>query len=445
LRSLILVLFLTFIFLPSLKAQEKERQEISGMFTTRYMQTANEGDLQDFSIVASWAKINVTQRFTDWLSVKSGVVGLLNYGTNSIERRDLATGFGPIYEGNIWNQRLMEGSIATSLPELHLDFEFGNHLFQIGRFLQNTPAINAEPWPLPNALEGVWYKYQQDSGIKFQLGLIDRIAPRFGENFFDIGASIGTGGVGLGIDGLPSQYRNNVSANYMTMLNLAVPIKKDMVLEFWNYQVEEVSNTFLVESKFTLNSDKDLKLALMFIRQDRLGNGGNDDSSLRYFTDSESNAFGFSLAKSVQKNVFSLNFTRIGDQGRLLLPRDWGVEPLYTFQRRHRVEGMRDLTAVMLKWQTNIQKEGHDFKVFSSIANTWARSPTHPEDNKYQLPSNINWDVSVTFTPKKKLNGLSAELFMAYRFLSDKDSDLPIYTINRANFFHSDLIVSYVF
>jgi hypothetical protein len=409
------------------------------------MQTTNQGDLEDFSILVTWVKPTFHYRFTDWLSIHGSTVILLNYGTNSIKKRDLATGSGPIYEGNLWNQRLMDGSIASSLPELHLDFTFGSHFFRIGRFLENTPAINAEPWPFPNAIEGIWYKYERASGLKLQLSLIDRIAPRFGEDFFDVGNSIGTGGVGVGLDGLPSKYRNNVNSNYMSILNLALPIRQGISLEFWNYQVEAVSNTLFIESKFNLDKEKGLKLAVQYIRQDQLGNGGNDNPALRYFTDAKANSVGFSLLKIMKQNEFSLNFTRIGDQGRLLLPRDWGVEPFYTFQRRHRVEGMRDLTALMFKWQTNIEKEKQDFKIFSSIAKTWARPPSEPENNKYQLPSNLNWDVSIKYIPKQKLKGISAELFMAYRFLTDMESDLPIYTINRANFFHSDLIVSYVF
>lgn len=445
-RILFFALFIVHFFSISLLAQEKKpRLHATGLITTRHMQTTNRGDAEDFSILVTWVKPTFSYRMANWLSIHGSSVALLNYGTNSIEKRDLATGSGPIYEGNLWNQRLMSGAIATSLPELHLDFKFGNHLIRLGRFLENTPAINPEPWPFPNALEGLWYKYEQSKRIKFQFGMIDRIAPRFGEDFFDVGSSIGTAGVGVGIDGLPSQYRNNVSSNYMTIMNLALPIKQGVHLEFWNYQVENVSNTLLVETKIDLDQDKGLKLAVQFIRQDRLGNGGNDNPALRYFTSDQANSAGFSLSKSIKQNEFSLNFTRIGDQGRLLLPRDWGVEPFYSFQRRHRVEGMRDLYAIMLKWQTSIEKENHDFKVFSSIGQTWASPPSEPENNKYQLPSNLNWDVSIKYLPKQKLKGLTAELFVAYRFLTDKNSDLPIYTINRANFFHSDLIVSYVF
>lgn len=427
-------------------AQEKEpRLYSTNLLSTRFMQTTNQGTAEDFSILVTWIKPTFHYRITDWLSIHGASVVLLNYGINSIKKRDAATGEGPIYEGNIWNQRLMSGSIASSLPELHLDFSFGAHFFRIGRFVENTPAINVEAWPFPNALEGIWYKFEQEQGLKIQLGLIDRMAPRFGEDFFDIGNSIGVGPIGVGLDGLPSQYRGNVNSNYMSILNLAFPITQGMTLAFWNYQVEEVSNTLFVETKLDLNKEKGLKLAVQYIRQDQLGDGGNIDPMLSYFTDKQANSFGWSISKSLKTHEFSLNFTRIGNQGRLLLPRDWGVEPFYTFQRRHRVEGMRDLTALMFKWQTNIEKEKHDFKIFSSIAHTWAKSPAKPENNKYQLPSNLNWDASIKYMPKGKLKGISAELFMAYRFLTDMDSDLPIYTINRANFFHSDVIVGYVF
>jgi hypothetical protein len=428
-----------------LEAQEKKEKIISGQVTTRYMQTSNKGELEDFSIMVSWAKVNVDHKFNNWLSFGASGMGLLNYGTVNIEKRDLTTGSGPIYEGNLWNQRVMDGTSEFSLPEFHLDFTFGDHFFSIGRFVQNTPVLNAEVWPFPNAMEGLWYKYQPALGVHLEFGLIDRIAPRFSGQFVDVGQSIGVGGVGVGTDGLPSRYRNNTSSNYMAILNGAITIEKGVSFEVWNYMAENVNNTLVIESKFDLNEAKDLKLAVQFIRQDRLGDGGNADPALRYFADANANELGFSLSKTMNKNEFTLNFTRIGDQGRLLLPRDWGVEPFYTFQRRNRIEGMRDATKLMFKWQSTFSRDNYDFKVYSSLAQSWNQSPTQPEDNKYLAPSTLNWDASIKYVPKQKLKGFTAELFMAYRFLTDKDNDLPIYTINRANFLHSDLIVSYLF
>uniref|UniRef100_UPI004048998B hypothetical protein n=1 Tax=Roseivirga sp. TaxID=1964215 RepID=UPI004048998B len=262
-RARILILCGAILLSLSLIAQEKEpRLYATNLLTTRFMQTTNQGTAEDFSILVTWIKPTFHYRFTDWLSIHGASVVLLNYGTNSIKKRDAVTGNGPIYEGNLWNQRLMNGSVASSLPELHLDFSFGAHFFRIGRFVETTPAINVEAWPFPNALEGIWYKFDKENGLKFQLGLIDRISPRFGEHFFDVGNSIGTGPIGVGSDGLASQYRGNVNSNYMSILNLTFPIKQGITFSFWNYQVEEVSTTLFAEAKFDLNKEKGLKLAV---------------------------------------------------------------------------------------------------------------------------------------------------------------------------------------
>ena len=189
-RAVLFSAFFIFSFL-TLKGQEKGFW--SGDVTTRYMNTANKGNLEDFSIVASYGKVGYHIKLRDWLKFGVSGVALVNYGTNGIDRRDLTTGSGPIYEANLWNSRLMSGSAEFGLPEFYLDFKFDKHLIRVGRMVEDTPAINGEPWPFPNAVKGIWYKFQQFEGFKAQAAFIDRVASRFTGEFQNVGCHVRCG------------------------------------------------------------------------------------------------------------------------------------------------------------------------------------------------------------------------------------------------------------
>ena len=69
-----------------------------------------------------------------------------------------------------------------------------------------------------------------------------------------------------------------------------------------------------------------------------------------------------------------------------------------------------------------------------------------PDDmlrNKWQLPSTFHWDVSVKQTPKLGLKKLDVEIYTAYRFFNDSIGNNENYWVNRADFYHFDLILSY--
>lgn len=445
-RSLFLICFFNLPFI-SLLAQETEKQKgsWSGAVTTRYMQTSNKGGLEDFSILTSYGKIGYHLKLRDWLKFGVSGNGLVHYGTGGIDKRDQTTGSGPIYESNLWNSRLMSGSTEFNLPEFYLDFKFDAHLIRLGRFIEDTPTINGEGWPFPNALKGLWYKYQPVEGFNAEVAFIDRISSRFNGEFENVGNTLGTGGIGVGIDGNSSQYWNVTLSDYVAIAKLGYQFSGGLDLALWNYYTDNISNTIFTEAKFDLGTDKDWHVSGQFIYQSKVGDGGNNSFVLQYMVDESASGFGFMVKKDISKSALSLAFTRIGNEGRLLLPREWGKEPFYTFQRRTRVEGFSDVTAVMLKWENSFEKENYTLSAFSSFGYHSLPDPADAFKNKYQVPSTAHMDGSIKYTPKKKLSGFSAELYLAGRFLVGEKVSNPAYLINRADFFHSDLILSYIF
>lgn len=441
--------FLLFIFLSSsvLIAQnpvENDRSsEHSGQLVTRYMRTLNRGELKDFAILASYFKYQYTTEISDWLSFGVQTNALFNYGTNGI-KPDAITGSGPIYEGNLWNRRLMTGSAEVTLPQLYAQFNFGNHQITAGNFLQQTPFINPEPWPLPNAMQGLWYKYQSEKGNVFQFGSIFKISSRFSGDFLDIGTSLAQVGVGVDATGATAQYRGNVESDVIFIANGEFRLTDKIDVDVWNYFVENVMNTLIIEPRIEFG-EGGWKARAMLIYQNRINNGGNEFTELAYTFDKNASYLGARVDKDWTNNNLQLAFSRIGNQGRLLLPREWGLEPFYTFERRTRVEGNADVTAIKLKWERTWDKEKSKYRFFTSAAQNWMPDTFDAPKNKRRLPSHLHISGSFKYEPKGSLKGLSAELYSAYRFLTgDTNGNLGA-LINRADFLHFDLIVGYKF
>lgn len=439
---LIILLFLQ----PALFAQSTEEEKASehnAELKTRYMRTGNRGDLKDFAMMVSHFKYEFKTKLNDWLSFGVQTNGLFNYGTTGI-KADGITGSGPIYEGNLWNRRLMTGSAEVTIPQIYAEFNIKSHQITVGQFLKNTPLINAEPWPLPNALQGLWYKHTTERGAVFQLGTIFQVSSRFSGDFADIGESLSLIGVGVDATGNPAQYRGNVESDLILMANVNFRLGPRATLDVWNYFVENVTNTFMVEPRMTFG-DGSWSARAMLMYQSRVNNGGNDLTQLAYTFDESASYIGARIEKGWKSNKLQLNFTRIGDQGRLLLPREWGKEPFYTFQRRTRIEGNSDVTAVMLNWERNWDKEKSRYRFFTGMGQNWMPDAFDAPRNKRKLPSHLHWDASFKYEPKGSLNNLSLELYSAYRFLTDDiGTDLNA-VINRADFWHFDFIVGYKF
>ena len=429
----------------SLYGQEEEDKgflKVEGAAQSRYMRTQNRGDLADFSIWVTHTRFNADYKINKWLSAGFQYNFLVHSGTDGIDP-DPITGSGPIYEGNLWNRRLMTGSSELSLPQIFIQASFDKHTITVGDFIWNTPAINGEPWPFPNALEGVRWQYESDK-LRLQLAGVTAISSRFSGEFENVGDAIGIAGVGRDVFGNPSGYRGNTESDFIVVANASFPLGEKLSMDIWNYYVDNVTTTLLLEPTFKLE-DKGYTFKAMYIYQSKVGRGGNDLQNLAYQFDGQSSYLGLRVEKDWNNNQLQFNFSRIGSEGRLLLPREWGKEPFYTFQRRTRIEGLANVTALMLRYQKKWEQPKNNFRLYSSLGQQWTPDVTNPAENKLNLPSHLHWDVSGRYELNGYLKGLALEVLAAYRWLVEDIGNDQLALINRANFFHLDVMLSYGF
>ena len=409
------------------------------------MSTHNRGDLEDFNTLIGFGQINADYRINSWLKLAGQFNGVFVPNSSGLERRDAITGKGPIYEANLFNLRTMSGQSEFALPVLNAQINLKGQTITVGRFTKNEQALHSEQWPFPNALEGIWYENHWLKNTKWQVAVIHKAMPRFSGNFETIGQSIGVAGVGVNPDGSPSGYRGNINSRALIVGNYTRSINKEVSIDIWDYFVEEVMNTLIVEPKISLQ-DSQWNVSLKAMVQTKVGEGGNLEEQLSYKTDQMAIQIGFRTEKKLsESSSLQLNFTRITNDGRFLLPREWGFEPFYTFQKRNRIEGTQNATSLMMSWKKQVSTEKWNYQFTSSLGRSFLPDVMDYQKNKYQVPSNFNLDAELKIQPVKFMTGLSLDLLMAYRFLADDSEIAPQYLINQANFFHTDLRISWSF
>lgn len=419
------------------------RFQWGGLATLRSMQTVNQEDLTNFYATVTHVHVDLSYQTTPWLKFNASGYGLMHLGTDGIIRLDPSTLSGPIYEANLWNPIWMDGKTHFELAVLNAEVNLGKHKFIVGRHLFTSPIINPEPWPFPDASEGIFYHYGEMENLNIEAAWINRFATRFDAQFRNIGDSFGRGGNGFRTDGGPSRYLNNVSSDFIAMMGVDWQINDDWHVAVWDQYVDNVMNNVLIETKVDLGNDWSANA--MFIQQFKVNDGGNPDPIFTYLPDERASYLGLRLNKVMNGNLFQFNYSRFFDQGRLQLTRDWGLEPFYTFQRRTRLEGIRDAHSIMFKWQRDIKTKKGVYRYISSVSRNWLPFPGDYSKSKYRLPSHSHLDLSMKYTSTSFLKGMSAEIYLAYRFLAEDLEGDDRYLINRANIFHTDFILSYTF
>lgn len=425
-------------------AQEEKPLKIKGSVGLRYMSTNNKGELEDFSSLVLTSKIKTDYRVNQWLSFSAQLNGVALPSTTGLDKRDAITGRGALYESNLFNRSTMSGQTELAMPILHAQLNFNDQFITIGRFLKNAQAFHPEQWPFPNALKGIWYENYKAENTSWQLAVIHKAMPRFSGNFETIGNSMGVAGMGVNPDGSPSGYRNNVNSNALLVANYNRLFASNFSIDVWDSFVEGVMNTLLVEPKVHF-PERGLNLSMKGLIQTKVGEGGNSNEQLRYKTDALAIYLGLRVEKQMGESTFQLNLTRITDDGRLLMPREWGFEPFYTFQKRTRIEGSRDALGIMVKWLRNWSNEVLKFEFTSSLGKNHLPGALDFARNKYQIPSHVHVDAELKVQPLRKLSGLTGEVLVAYRFLSEDLNGDESLRINQADFLHTDIRLTYSF
>jgi hypothetical protein len=224
--------------------------------------------------------------------------------------------------------------------------------------------------------------------------------------WYDIEESMAVYGTGVNSLGKASDYKDNLESKFIAYAGLGYKPTNSLKLNYHIQHVDNIMNSQLIEADYLIdiNTNSQLNLSAMYVHQSIVNNGGNDSIYKRYFeSQTQSNIFSTRVGYLTSKNKFYINYTRITDDGKYLMTREWGRDPFYTFMARERNEGLADVHAITFNHKTDIIK--------NKLASDWGLGYYDLPDvkeyakNKYGLPSYIQLNIDLKYKFDKFLEG----------------------------------------
>ncbi|MDB9883052.1 hypothetical protein OAD66_07980 [Bacteroidia bacterium] len=136
--------------------------------------------------------------------------------------------------------------------------------------------------------------------------------------------------------------------------------------------------------------------------------------------------------------MYIINATKVFNSGKFLFPREFGVDPTYTFIARNQIEGQGNASCIGLAFRKEIKN--------LEMKLDWSqmRSDEQIKYNKYKLSSYNQINAECNYNFKGSLDGLHLRFLYVYRkYPAD---DLPQSAqFNQASFNQFNLVANFNF
>ncbi len=333
------------------------------------------------------------------------------------------------------------------LEDLYLKYSFRKSSLKIGKQHLQTPFINLQDGRMrPSLIDGLTINFNEINKIEIEGGYIISVSPRSTVKWYEIEESMSIYGTGVNSLGKASNYKGNIDSKFIAYTGVSYKPNKSMKLNYHIQHVDNIMNSQLLEADylFDLNTNSKLNLSAMYVHQSIVNNGGNDSTYKRYFeSQTQSNIFSTRIGYLTSKNKFYVNYTRITDDGKYLMPREWGRDPFYTFMSRERNEGLADVHALTFNHKSEIIKN----KLSSDWGLGYYDLPDVKEyaKNKYGLPSYVQLNIDLKYKFDKFFEGLSLDFIYVQKFKNANTYNNDKYVINKVDLTLFNIIANYRF
>jgi len=422
--------------------------KVNGHFRYFFMSTQNQGGLTDYYANAAGGGLRFeTGKFHGFKFSVSGFY-TFNIGSSDLGKKDSITGQPNRYEIGLFDvtDPYNKKNIAR-LEEFNLKYIYKKSNIVFGKQLINTPFINLQDGRMaPTSVEGIWLDFNEIKKIRIEGGWLYAISPRGTEKWFRADKSIGIYPVGLNIDGSKSQYFNNLTSKGIFLLGATYTLNKNIKLQGWDMFTENIFNTAMLQADFvgSINNKHKIFAALQFIRQDAVKDGGNADAHKTYFEKrGAAMSYGAKLGWKSKRMEASLNYNRITADGRYLMPREWGRDPMFTFLPRERNEGLGDVHAVMGR----INYDLSEIRLKTSFTAGYYQLPDvkNYRLNKYGLPSYIHLNADVRYSFIGFWQGLDTQLLVTAKLNAGETYKDKKFEFNKVNMVLFNFVLNYHF
>jgi hypothetical protein len=395
-----------------------KRAQVHGHFRNFAAFTNNASPFLDFYANAVGGKIEI--RTSPFKNFQLGVSGsfVFNVISSELSKPDKTTKQLSRYELSLFDvDDVSNKNNINRLDELYLKYNVGLSNITVGKQNINTPFINSQDSRmLATEVQGIWAELNGVKNVKINAGFFNGLSPRSTTRWYSISRSIGVYPSGVNTQGQKAQYAGNLQSAGIALAGISYNPNQAIKLQVWDQYVENIFNTALVQLDYVHLGDPRLKIfsAVQVIKQTALKDGGNEDAAKTYFDKgSKSLSFGARIGIRNTRFASTINYNRITKDGRFQMPREWGIEPLFTQLPRERNEGLGDVHAVVAKGSYNFLSNrlittlglGH---YILPDANNYAL-------NKYGMPSYHQEYADVRYKPQGMLKGLDLQLLYVYK------------------------------
>ncbi len=425
-----------------------KKGQVHGHFRYFFMTTNNQNALSDYYANAIGGGIKYET--APIKGFQFGISGfyVYNIGSSNFTILDSSTNQANRYEMALFDvtNPSNENNI-NRLEELYLKYSWKKSHLTIGKQLLNTPFINLQDGRMrPTEVGGIYGEIYEAKKLKIEGGYLYQISPRSTVEWYKINQSIGIASQGINIDGTKGNYKNNISSNGIALIGAEYYLHKNVKVKMYEMYVGNIFNTILLQGDYNklLTDSNKLSMALQYLRQYALNNGGNIDQSKTYIAKgTHANIIGVKVGIENSKWQTSVNYCRVTSSGRYQMPREWGRDPFFTFLPRERNEGLGDVHAYVIK--TNHALPKIHSKVQLGIGYYDLPAVDNYRLNKYGMPSytQINIDFRHEFTGFFK--GLDAQFLMVHKINNSHTIINNKYIINKVNMTNFNVVMNYHF
>ncbi|MCS6822086.1 MAG: OprD family outer membrane porin [Microscillaceae bacterium] len=423
----------------------------NGHFRNYLMATDNgRKELTDYYANAIAADVHYETAQWKGLHAGFGTSFVYNTASSDLGKPDAVTGQFNRYEIGLFDLAKPYQALIGTIDELFISYAWGKSEITWGKQKLVTPWLNPQDGRMrPNFQEGLYIDFQEVKNLRIELAWIYRFLVRSTEIWPTIANSIGQYPTGVTPDGVRSSYTNNLKSAGLGILGITYAFTPQIKTQFWNYFTENIFNTMFwqTEAEIPLSKSENknkLLAGMQFHFQTALNDGGNSNPELAYIPKNQRNWVLSSRVgwKTTQK-LLTLNYTRIGNHGRFLFPREWGRDPFYTFLPRERNEGYGDVNAFMIQLGQNLPKMKTRIEI--GYGHYYLPNPDNASLNKYGFPSYNQINLNLVHQCKGLLEGLQAQFLYVYKGKLGETYNNPRFEFNKVNMSLYNFILNYNF
>lgn len=389
--------------------------------------------LHDYEATALGGKLQYsTPQWNNWqATIGAYTTHFITDNISSQNTEPLAVNKNSRYLVGLVDSTDYDRSYLTNIGEAYIQYRKDKNSVSVGRMKLDTPFVNPQDGRvIPTFAQGIWSTVSLEDSLSLQAGYINAFWNRNTPKWKSIEDSLGYG-YEMGnsaIQGatVAGNYLGNTTSNGLYIANLRYDAIKTLRLDVWDYYLQNIFNLAYTEAIYTYPvGNFELSHAVQYIYQQQSGDGGNSEDNIAgasnalkaksYMQEGEkSTTYGLKSSLKYQKSKFTLAYNQTTDKGRFLFPREWGKEPLYTFQKRERSDGSGNCHAWLATLEHDFAQQGFNgLDMMVGYGEYVKNDPKTWMYNKYGLPSYAQWNIDIFYRFSSPLKGLRAEYLMA--------------------------------